>query len=188
MGWADLGPTILSASLVWAWPDPDIRARSEPARPRKGRGELFSPLRPPACRTIYSFCIGGDEDEGDAEGERKVTWRGGGGALAGLAKDAGFADGAVVAAGGREREKESNDGRLLGRMVFWLSLDPDFSASGAWKSNLFIGGGRGTLCLFWCKILALGSTRKHDELSVLWRKMVGRVGHFGAVPSPLKSR
>jgi hypothetical protein len=37
----------------------------------------------------------------------------------------------VVAAGGKEREKESNDGRLLGRMVFWLSLDPDFSASGA---------------------------------------------------------
>ena len=47
--------------------------------------------------------VGGDEDEGDAGGERKVTWRGGGGALAGLAEDAGFADDAVVAAGGRER-------------------------------------------------------------------------------------
>jgi len=49
---------------------------------------------------------GGDEDEGDAGGERKVTWRGGGGALAGLAEDAGFTNGAAVAAGGRERERK----------------------------------------------------------------------------------
>jgi len=27
--------------------------------------------------------------------------------------------------------------------------------------------------------------RSNDELSVLCRKMVGRVGHFGAVPPPL---
>jgi hypothetical protein len=26
-----------------------------------------------------------------------------------------------------------------------------------------MGGGRGTFCLFWCKILALGSTRKHPN-------------------------
>jgi hypothetical protein len=29
-----------------------------------------------------------------------------------------------------------------------LSLDLDFSTLGAWKSHLFIGGGRGTFCLF----------------------------------------
>jgi len=46
----------------------------------------------------------------------------------------------------------------LGRLVFWLSLDRSFSTSRALRSNLFIGGGRGTLYLFWYKILALGST------------------------------
>jgi len=51
-GLADLGPTILSASLVWAGPSPDIRAGPESARPRKERGGLFSPSRRPACRTI----------------------------------------------------------------------------------------------------------------------------------------
>ena len=48
----------------------------------------------------------------------------------------------------REREKESEDGRPLRRLVFLLSLDPDLPTHGAWKSHLFMGGGRGTLCLF----------------------------------------
>jgi hypothetical protein len=42
-----------------------------------------------------------------------------------------------------------------------LSLDRNFSIPRAWRSNLFIGGGRGTFCLLWCKISALGSTWKH---------------------------
>jgi len=99
----------------------------------------------------------------------------------------------------REREREvllaAEIG--LGRLVFLLSLDPNFSTHGAWRSNLFIGGGRGTLCLFWCKILALGLTRKHPNhwLKVAMmncqfcaRKMVGRVGHFEAMPLPLQPR
>jgi hypothetical protein len=36
----------------------------------------------------------------------------------------------------------------LGRLVFWLSLDRSFSTSRALRSNLFIGGERGTLYLF----------------------------------------
>jgi hypothetical protein len=43
-GWADLGPTVLSASLVWACPSPDIRARLELSRPRKGRGGIIFPF------------------------------------------------------------------------------------------------------------------------------------------------
>jgi hypothetical protein len=47
----------------------------------------FSSSRPPVCRTIFVLHAGGDEDEdedkdkGDVGGERRVTWRGGGGAL-----------------------------------------------------------------------------------------------------------
>jgi hypothetical protein len=33
----------------------------------------------------------------------------------------------------------------------------------AWKSHLFIGGGRGTPLLFYWQISALGSTRKHSN-------------------------
>jgi hypothetical protein len=36
-----------------------------------------------------------------------------------------------VATGGREREKESEDGRPLRRLVFLLSLDPDLPTHGA---------------------------------------------------------
>jgi hypothetical protein len=34
------------------------------------------------------------------------------------------------------------------RLVFLLSFDQNFSPLGACKSHLFIGGGRGTFCLF----------------------------------------
>ena len=40
--------------------------------------------------------VGGDEDEGEAEGERKVTWRGGRGAFVGLAEDVDFTNGVTV--------------------------------------------------------------------------------------------
>jgi hypothetical protein len=98
----------------------------------------------------------------------------------------------------RERERERGSAgskNRLGRLVFLLSLDPNFSTPGAWRSNLFIGGRRGTLCLLRCKISALGSTRKHPNhwLKVAMMncqfcagKMVGRFGHFGAVPPPLQ--
>jgi len=81
------------------------------------------------------------------------------------------------------------------RLVFWPFLDPNLSTSGAWRSNLFIGGGRGTLCLFLCKISSIGSTRKHPNhwfkvtmmnCQFCAGKMAGQVGHFGAVPPPLK--
>jgi len=71
-------------------------------------------------------------------------------------------------------------------------LDPIISTS-----YLFIGGGKGTLCIFWYKISALGLTRKHPNhwLKVAMMncqfcagKMVGRVSHFGAVPLPLQPR
>jgi hypothetical protein len=38
--------------LVWAGPDPDIRARPEK---KNGGGELFFPSHPPACRTIFDL-------------------------------------------------------------------------------------------------------------------------------------
>jgi len=49
------------------------------------------------------------------------------------------------------------------KLVFWLSFDQNLSPLGVCKSHLFIGGGRGTLCLFYCQISALGSTRKHSN-------------------------
>jgi hypothetical protein len=85
----------------------------------------------------------------------------------------------------------------LGRLIFLLSLDPNLPPSRAWRSNIFIGDRRGTLCLFWCKISALGSTRNHPNhwLKVAMincqfsaGKIAGRVGHFGAVPRPLQHR
>jgi hypothetical protein len=59
-GWADLGPTVLSASvgLGRTRPDPDIRAGPEPARPRKEKqGGIISPL-PSSCMQngIRSAC------------------------------------------------------------------------------------------------------------------------------------
>ena len=93
-GWANLCPTVPSASLVWAGTGPTQK-----------RGELFSPSCPLTCRTNIVLHAVGDEDEGDTGGERKVTRPGGRGALAGLAEDAGFTGGAAVAAGGRERER-----------------------------------------------------------------------------------
>ena len=113
--------------MVWAGPSPNIRAGPESARPRKERGDYF----PPLVLLHVERYEGGDEDEGDARGERKVTWRGGRGALADLDEDVDFIGGVVVATGGREREKESEDGRPLGRLVFLLSLDLDFSTLGA---------------------------------------------------------
>jgi len=55
-GWADLGPTILSASLVWACPSPDIRARPELSRPRKGRGGIIFPLSSCMQKDILFAC------------------------------------------------------------------------------------------------------------------------------------
>jgi hypothetical protein len=92
--------------------------------------------------------------------------------------------------GERERgEKGSASSRNEGGLVFLSILDPISSSLRPWKSNLFISKGRGTLCLLWCQILALDSTRKHPShwLKVVM-KMVGRVGHFRAVSSPLKPR
>jgi len=100
-----------------------------------------------------------------------------------------------------EKEREGREVRLTAEMRgeagFLLTFDPNFSPSGAWKSNLFIDSGRGTLFLFWCQILAFGLTWKHPnhwfkvtmmnyQFSV--GKMVGQVGLFRAVPLPLKPR
>jgi hypothetical protein len=84
--------------------------------------------------------------------------------------------------------REENVGWNRKWLVFWLTLDQLFSSSGAWKSNLFIGGGRGTLCLLWCKLSTLGSTRKHlnhwfkvvmMNCQFCAGKMVGRVATLG---------
>ena len=71
----------------------------------------------------------------------------------------------VVVAGGHggERNREENVGWNRKCLVFWLTLGQIFSTPGAWRSNIFIGSGRGTFCLFWCKISALGLTRKHPN-------------------------
>jgi len=63
----------------------------------------------------------------------------------------------------RERERGSAGSRNEGGLVFSSILDPNLSTPGPWKSNLFIGDERGTLCLFWCQILTLGSTWKHPN-------------------------
>jgi len=67
----------------------------------------------------------------------------------------------------RERECEETDDKkrkILGRKTgFRPTLDPIISTHGASRSNLFIGGERGTFCFFWCKISALDSTRKHPN-------------------------
>ena len=65
----------------------------------------------------------------------------------------------------RERERERERMAKIGcwRVVFWPILDPNFSTSRPWKSNLFIGDGKGTLCLFWYRILAIGFTWKNPN-------------------------
>ena len=58
----------------------------------------------------------------------------------------------VVVAGGRYGERNREvllaAGIGLGRLVFLLSLDHNFSTPGALRSNLFISGGRGIIFLF----------------------------------------
>jgi hypothetical protein len=75
----------------------------------------------------------------------------------------------VLAAKGRGGERDRERGERFGweqkwrgRLVF-CRFWTQFSSPGPWKSNLFIGDRKGTLCLFWCQISALGSTRKHPN-------------------------
>ena len=95
--WAgpDSAPQSSLFLLVSTGSGPVIRAGPEPAQTRKEKqvfylgGEgwggwgLFCPSHPPACRAIFVLHVGGDEakDESKVGEERKVTWRGGGGAL-----------------------------------------------------------------------------------------------------------
>jgi len=174
--WAGLSPKGLGRSrpnaplyfygLGWTWPRHQGWARTDLAQKREG-GTYFPPPILLHAKW-YSFCM---QEEMKTKRRRwrrcwrgKKSWRGGGVAFAGLAEDSGFVGCAVVEASGRERETEGDqDCRLLGRLPFWLSLDPDFSPLGAWKSHLFIGGGRETLRLFQCQMSALGSTKKHSN-------------------------
>jgi hypothetical protein len=64
---------------------------------------------------------------------------------------------------------EEKKNRDWGEASFLPILDPNLFSSNAWNPPLFIGGGRGTLCLFWKKILALDSNRKDPNC---WFKVV----------------
>ena len=66
----------------------------------------------------------------------------------------------VLVAKGRDgkREKGSASSRNEGGYGFLVYFGPNFLHPQTWKSNLFIGKGRGTLCLFLCQILAFDST------------------------------
>jgi hypothetical protein len=66
--------------MVWAGPDLDIKAGPEQTWPRKGRGDLFPPSNPPACKMIFVLYAGGDEDEKTKmkemlEGKEELAWR-----------------------------------------------------------------------------------------------------------------
>ena len=76
-------------------------------------------------------------------------------------------------------------------------LHPILYTPGPWKSNLFIGDGRlkrDTLSLLVPNIDHRIDPKafqrlfqsSNDELSVLYRKMTGGVGHFRAVPLPMQ--
>jgi len=77
-GWADLGPTVLSASLGLGrmWPRHEGWARKE--KKKEGGGIIFphpsSCIRSACKRNLY-------KKWSKSGGERRVTWHGGGGAL-----------------------------------------------------------------------------------------------------------
>jgi len=94
--WADLGPTkssIFHLGQTWPWQQGWARtslaqrrknqqcwARISLARQHNIRGELFSPSLL-ACRTLFILHAREKQRKCKQLGGRKVTWRGGGGAL-----------------------------------------------------------------------------------------------------------
>ena len=62
-------------------------------------------------------------------------------------------------------------------LVFWLTLDPIFSSSRSSTEILFIGGVRGTYCLYWGKVSALDSTR---GIQTVGSKCAPRAAKFGS--------
>ena len=91
----------------------------------------------------------------------------------------------VVVAGGRGGERNREvllaAETELGRLVYLLSLDRNFSTPGALRSNIFIGGGRGTLFLFWFDLKASQplAQSSNDELSVLHEKWLVGLATLG---------
>jgi hypothetical protein len=69
-------------------------------------------------------------------------------------------------------------------------LDSIFFVSRAWIPPLFIGGGRGTFCLYWCQIFALdliwNDLNCWFKVVIMncqnWMLKVSRVGNFRAGP------
>jgi hypothetical protein len=112
----------------------------------------------------------------DTVGEEEGSWPGGAGGsrwcwwlfLVVLLLVDRVADGLMVTCydgwNDREREREWGWQKLgVGGWFFGRFWTQNFSTSRPWKSNLFIGDGRGTLCLFWYRISNLGSTRKNPN-------------------------
>jgi hypothetical protein len=85
------------------------------------------------------------------------------------------------------RGKQENQNR--GKAVFLRFLDPIFFSFRPWNAPLFIAGGRGTFCLWWCQILAFGLVGKHPNRwfkvctsnCQIWQSKAARVGYFRPV-------
>jgi hypothetical protein len=62
----------------------------------------------------------------------------------------------------KRKKRVDREEKNLGRKTDFLpTLGYDFLILKAWNPPLFIGGGRGTLCLFWRQILAIDSNMKN---------------------------
>jgi hypothetical protein len=67
----------------------------------------------------------------------------------------------VVAKEAAKKEENVNGRKKNGEKAkFWPTLIIDFFPLHAWNLPLFIGGGRGIICLYWCQILTLDLNRK----------------------------
>jgi len=197
MGWADLSPTILSASLVWAGPDLDIRVGPEPTWPRKGRGDYF----PPSVllhEEWISFCMQEEMKMKETlEGKEKLlgveeevpllVW---------LRMPASLTVLRWRPVAEREREREWR-WQTIRDANFLAVFGPRFLPFWSMKiTSIYRWWKRDTLSLLvpnvdlWFDPKALQPLlqRNNDELPVLCRKMAGRVGYFGAVAPPLQPR